>query len=71
MMIISNSLDHNETPCDTSHCVPCCLKIKQEHRRVGANARLFLRPNQRTEGPESCQDKFLADALLNEAYMSK
>ena len=22
--------------------------------------------NQRTEGPESCQDKFLADALLNE-----
>jgi len=27
--------------------------------------------NQRTEGPESCQDKFLADALLNEAYMSK
>ena len=27
--------------------------------------------NQRTEGPASCQEKFLADALLNEAYMSK
>ena len=29
MMIFSNSLDPNETPCDTaSHCDPCCLTIK-------------------------------------------
>ena len=35
--------------------------INNEHQKL----------NQRTEGPESCQDKFLADALLNEAYMSK
>ena len=27
--------------------------------------------DQRTEGPESCQDKSLADALLNVAYLSK
>jgi len=29
MMIFSNNLDVNETPCDTaSHCDPCCLTIK-------------------------------------------
>jgi len=28
MVIFSNSLDPNETPCDTaSHCDPCCLTI--------------------------------------------
>ena len=34
---------------------------------LSRNARDTTYIYQRTEGPESCQDKFLADALLNEA----
>ena len=40
MMIFSNSMDHNETPCDTaSHCDPCCLTLKnngfREYFKIG------------------------------------
>ena len=31
LVVFSNNMGHNETPCNTaSHCDPCCLKMAKE-----------------------------------------